>query len=211
MSCTRRCLFLVLLAAAFVLPMNTVPAAAQTRAPDGEFPASWFYADRKTGGRRAGPMKIEGKPAPKLVLKEWIGKETSLEKLKGKVVVIDYWATWCRPCMASIPKNNKLYKEWQPRGLEMIGVHNAGRGWDKAAGVVKSKKILYPVALDTRQTKGRAGVSSTAWNVSFWPTYVVIDHRGIVRASGLVPNKVESVVKILIEEMEAENAATEGK
>ena len=155
----------------------------------GEFPDDYFF-----GQRPAGLMAIEGKPAPTLELDKWIGDETSLEKLRGQVVVIDFWATWCGPCMAAIPKNIKLVEDYKDKGMTFIGVHDSSNGWDKAAGVVQDKQINYPVARD------KSGVSTKAYAVGFWPTYLVIDRKGVIRAAGLRPDKVEEVVKVLIEE-----------
>ena len=66
--------------------------------------------------------EMQGKPAPKLALKGWINsKPMSLEKLKGKIVVLDFWATWCGPCIASVPHTNEMLKQYTNKGVVFIG------------------------------------------------------------------------------------------
>ena len=86
-----------------------------------DFPDDHFFSG---ADRPAGLKSLEGKPAPKLTLDAWIGDETSLEDLRGKVVVVDFWATWCGPCMAAIPKNVALVEKLGSEGLAFIGVHD---------------------------------------------------------------------------------------
>ena len=157
------------------------------------FPDEWYFLNN---GKRYDTLQaLEGKPAAELSIASWIGTETTIAGSKGKVVVVDFWATWCGPCMASIPHNIELVKQHAEQGLVFIGVHDSNSGWDKADAVVKDKGINYPVGVDKS-----GGQSTKDYGLQFWPTYVVIDRKGIVRAAGLTPDKVDDVVKVLLAE-----------
>ena len=89
-----------------------------------------------------------------------------------------------------MPKNVRMFEKYRERGFMVIGVHDSRRGVDRMPAVARALKVTYPIGVD------RAGASVRDWNVSFWPTYAVIDPNGIVRAAGLQPQHVESVVVV---------------
>jgi len=166
--------------------------ASSALAAPPSFPDEWFFE----GTNRPAPLKaLEGKPAPELEVEQWIGDAVRLADLRGKVVVVDFWATWCGPCMRAIPENVELVAEHGDEGLVFLGIHDSNAGWNDAPQVVKDRKINYAVAKDKN-----GGPSARAFAVQFWPTYVVIDRAGVVRAAGLVPNRVADVVKALLAE-----------
>jgi len=176
-------------------------SAASLAQPAGgkPFPDDWYFLNN---GQRYDTLKaLEGKPAAALSIDKWIGDETTIAASKGKVVVVDFWATWCGPCMASIPHNVEMVKQYKDKGLVFIGVHDSNSGWDRADAVVKEKEINYPVGLD------KGGQSTKDFGLQFWPTYIAIDRSGVVRAAGLTPDHVEDVVKVLLAEQGADGPA----
>ena len=188
--------------AAFACGSDAPPpaAAAPAASASAGFPEEWFFYGEK---RPAALRKIEGKPAQKLVAETWIGDAVDPAEHLGKVVILDFWGTWCPPCRKAIPKNIELVEKFKDQDLVFIAVHDARRGWDAAPGMAKQTGINYPVALDKTGDDG-AGISTRAFGVSFWPTYIAIDRRGVVRAAGLQPGRVEAVITALLAEPKPE-------
>ncbi len=89
----------------------------------------------------------ERTPAPALALKSLDGREYSLAALKGKTVVVDFWATWCPPCEFQIPVLNAVYDAWRDRGVVVLGVAVDAEGAELVAPYATEHAIRYPVLL----------------------------------------------------------------
>ncbi len=141
---------------------------------------------------RAEITAMHGKAAPELKLKDWINSKglTSAE-LKGKIIVLDFWATWCGPCLAAVPKTNGLMKKYADKGVVIIGVC-AVRGAEKIAETVKKHKIQYPVAIDDGTNK--------AFKANSYPDYYIIDRQGNLRWGDIRNGDVEKAIEILLKE-----------
>ena len=97
------------------------------------------------------PLVVLG-PAPEFTLKNVLGGETSSKDLKGKVVIVDFWATWCPPCKVEIPEYNKLRAKLRAQGedVEWLGVtFDSGDSVEDVKPFVKEFKMEYPVVMGT--------------------------------------------------------------
>lgn len=145
----------------------------------------------------------EGKPAererlkaldpsnpPALQVTTWInGEAATLASLKGKIVVLDFWATWCGPCLASIPHTNELAEKYKDK-VVIIGVCHP-RGGEKMAEVVKEKGIKYPVCLDSE------GATAKAYAVNGFPDYYIIGASGKLAVADCANGAVEKALEAL--------------
>lgn len=177
----------------FLLVAAGLWMAASAHLSAGEFPDDWTWDSKPE--QRAGHAALEGKPMPTLDgLTEWLNGELKTADFKGKVVLVDFYATWCGPCMKAVPHNNELLKNYKDKGLVILGVCTSSRGQEKFADNAKQFKMEYTLARDPDQKIAKA------WQANYYPTYAVVDRKGVVRIIGLRPDHVETVVKKLLDE-----------
>jgi len=143
--------------------------------------------------QRLAKLEKNADDPPALTLNDWMnGDAMTLEKLKGKIVVLDFWATWCGPCIASIPHNNEMAKKFADK-VVIIGVCHP-RGSEKMAAMVKDKGIKYPVAID------KDGKVADAYGVNGFPDYYLIDAEGKLRLADCANGNVEKAIEKLLDE-----------
>ncbi len=143
-----------------------------------------------------------GEAAPETISEDIEGKKVKLSDCKGKVVVLDFWGTWCPPCKAMIPHARELVKKMEGKPFVFISV---SVGDDKATLAAFLKKTDMPWS---QWWDGHGGKARQLWNVESYPTIFVIDHKGIIRhqQEDYDPKKddLEGIVKKLVTTAERE-------
>ncbi|MCK6551259.1 TlpA family protein disulfide reductase [Myxococcota bacterium] len=123
------------------------------------------------------PAPRPGEVAPSFVLTSLEGEPIDLEALRGKVVVLDFWATWCSGCVAFLPVADRLITKYQSQGVEWIGLHvppgtaEEAKAFLNSKGSKKMKTAMAPEALVKR------------WGVAQTPSYMILDRQGRVQAT----------------------------
>lgn len=130
-----------------------------------------------------------GEQAPAFSLKDKDGKVFSAESMKGKIIVLNFWATWCPPCRAEIPAFKSVYEKYKGKGVEIVGVSLDHKGWDVIRPFLDQHKINYPVVL------GGADIAKAYGNVRSIPTTFIIDRKGKVIDSHVGAMSEEQLVK----------------
>ena len=134
------------------------------------------------------------KPAPSLVLDDIRGVQHSLEQYRGKVVVVNFWATWCPPCVEELPSLENAWQRYRQQGLVVLAVS------DEGSDVVTSflerlpTDITFPVLIDHDMKSGNR------WQIRGLPTTVVVDRSGDLywRAEGQLDFSASEVDEILL-------------
>jgi thiol-disulfide isomerase/thioredoxin len=123
------------------------------------------------------------------------GREVDLAALRGKVVLIDFWATWCGPCMAEMPKVKALHEKLNPKGFEIIGI---SLDQDRKAldRVIARDKIPWPQHLETAPG---AEKFTDAFGIESIPTLWLVDKKGNLRDVNGIEDLEGKVAKLLAE------------
>lgn len=166
-----------------------------TEAADETAPAissDWFEGTERARRRL---NRIEGQPAPVLAVERWLNTEEPLdaEKLRGKVVMVSFWATWCRHCHTAVPTLNELQEKYADQGLVLIGVC-AQRGHETMGEKAAELGMRFPIAADT------IGRTARDYRVDGYPDYYFIDRTGKLRVADVKNANIEDVIKVLLAE-----------
>ncbi|MEK6406022.1 MAG: cytochrome c biogenesis protein CcdA [Acidobacteriota bacterium] len=135
---------------------------------------------KNTAGAKAAVADAASGAAPELApaisLNLLNGGALSLESLRGKVVVVDFWATWCVPCLSEIPMFNQLKKDYQPRGVEVVAISLDEEGAAKVKPFLKAHPMDYTQVIGDRSTAGAFNVDDSSL-----PVTLLIDRQGRIR------------------------------
>ncbi|MEM1010714.1 MAG: TlpA disulfide reductase family protein [Planctomycetota bacterium] len=131
------------------------------------------------------------------------------DDLKGKVVVIDFWATWCGPCVAEMPKMKELYAQYKDQGVEFIGISldappDQG-GKEKLMAYVEQNDIPWPQYYEREDGEAQF---SEAWGVNAIPTYFIVDADGLLHSTE-ARGQLETLIPELIAQRDSKQASAQ--
>jgi peroxiredoxin len=122
----------------------------------------------------AAAMPVIGQKAPDFTLRANTGKNLKLSELRGQVLMINFWATWCAPCRQEMPHLNRLHEQYRKAGFVLLGVNVDDKAM-AAEAMVRELNIVFPVVFDTDKQVTRR------YDVDAMPSTVLIDRDGKVR------------------------------
>ena len=125
------------------------------------------------------------------------------EETKGKVVVLNFWATWCPPCMALVPHERELVEKMKDKPFALIGINGDPELNEDVRAIITEKKITWRSFKN--EQKDQPSFASS-WGIEGWPTLYVIDHKGVIQhiqAGGRDLDKLDKLIEDLVKAAEA--------
>ena len=170
---------------------ETSVETAETTQPGETAPVAANLPEQTATGVGIAP----GQTPPEFVLPDLDGNDVTLADYKGKVVILDLWATWCPPCRQEIPFLVSLYEEYKDQGLVVVGVGLDQGGASALAPFVEQNDVTYPILVGDQSV-------SQSYNVSGIPMTLMIDRDGRVASKdvGFAPT-MEGMMRARVEEL----------
>lgn len=163
----------------------------------------WTLASRSAPGNLAvggrPPSPQEGFTAPDFTLTMLDGDTLTLSSLRGKVVVLNFWASWCLPCRAEMPALQHVYEDYSSLGLELVAVNAANQdSLLVVSGFVDEFGLSFPIPLDVD------GSVSAQYLLNGLPTTFFIDRQGIIQKMEVGGPMSEALIRSQVESLLAE-------
>lgn len=145
---------------------------------------------------QTGSVPKEGFTAPDFTLGLLDGGEITLSELKGKVVLVNFWTSWCPPCRKEMPAIESVYRSYKDIGLVVIGLNlTAQDSKEEAAAFAQEVGVTFPIALDLDNSVGNL------YRVTALPTSFFIDRKGVIRSVIVGGPMSEAVIQSKVEEL----------
>jgi cytochrome c biogenesis protein CcmG, thiol:disulfide interchange protein DsbE len=162
--------------------------------------AMWILVSRvenPIGGSSAPPNPQVGFTAPNFTLDSLSGDPITLNDLRGKVVVLNLWASWCPPCRAEMPSLNAVYEKFRDQGLVVLGANTTFQDDEtNARAAIRDWGLTFPIVFD------RDGATSHTYHLQAMPTTFFIGRDGVIRdmvfggpmSEALIASKIEKLM-----------------
>jgi thiol-disulfide isomerase/thioredoxin len=159
-----------------------------SNAPSSQFPRQLMQQQQKLAALENHPLTIDGKTLD--------GQAFSTAAWKGKVVLVDFWATWCRPCREEIPTVEQIYADNHDKGLEIIGVSNDQDAGTLKAFLAQNPKMVWPQLFEANDSMNPI---LAKFGIDAIPTMFLIDRNGTCRSVNAFEKMDELLPKLLAE------------
>lgn len=148
---------------------------------------------------------LVGLDAPAIESETIDGEAFQLSDLRGNVVVLDFWATWCGPCVQAIPKIQKLHEQFEGKPVRIVGINQDRGGYEKVKAFLEKEEITFT------QVKDASNVIGMAYEVQGIPTTVLIDQQGVIQTYdvGFLPGHEKTMAEHIEKLLNGESIVTD--